>query len=57
MVTEIIIIINASFIKLILLYTSKINPFFQRKFLPAKTEKDVFDILNLKYFEPYERNC
>lgn len=29
----------------------------QRKFLTAKTERDIFDILKLNYLEPWERNC
>ena len=29
----------------------------QRKFLPAKTERDIFEILKLNYLEPWERNC
>ena len=33
------------------------SPFTQRKFLPAKTERDIFEILKLNYLEPWERNC
>ena len=29
----------------------------QRKFMPARTERDVFSILQLNYQEPWERNC
>lgn len=30
---------------------------FQRKSLPAKSEKEIFDILGVPYFPPEERNC
>ena len=39
------------------LYGSLLVHIHQGKFIPAKSEKEVFSTLKLNYLEPWERNC